>query len=76
MQLVVKSITGTSITVDVEHTDKIKDIKLAIQEKEGIPYEQQRIIYAGRSLADDKNIEEYKIQAGNVLHMVLQLRGG
>ncbi len=76
MHLIVKTITGNSITVDVEEFDQVKNVKLAIQEKEGIPFEQQRIIFGGRCLVDDKLLTEYKIQPGNVLHMVLQLRGG
>ena len=76
MQLFVKTITGSTITINIEYIDKVKDIKMAIQEKEGLPFEQQRIIFSGKCLADDKQISEYNIEPGSTLHMVLQLRGG
>ena len=47
-----------------------------MEEKEGIPPPQQRLIFGGKQMADDKTAEEYKIKAGDVLHLVLALRGG
>ena len=51
-------------------------VKEKIEEKQGIPPEQQRLIFSGKPLSDDKTLDEYKISSGCVLHLVLALRGG
>ncbi|XP_022773830.1 ubiquitin-NEDD8-like protein RUB2 isoform X1 [Durio zibethinus] len=72
----VKTLTGKEIEIDIEPTDIIDRIKERVEEKEGIPPVQQRLIYAGKQLADDKTARDYNIEGGSVLHLVLALRGG
>ncbi|CBY24304.1 unnamed protein product [Oikopleura dioica] len=54
----------------------LTELKERVEEKEGIPPAQQRLIFSGKQLSDDKKVSEYKIMAGSVLHLVLALRGG
>lgn len=76
MQIKVKNLAGREIEIDIEPTDTIERIKERVEEKEGIPPPQQRLIFGGKALADDKTAAEYNIQAGMTLHLVLALRGG
>ncbi|KAH9315382.1 hypothetical protein KI387_024009 [Taxus chinensis] len=72
----VKTLTGKEIEIDIEPTDSIERIKERVEEKEGIPPVQQRLIYAGKQMNDDKTARDYNIEGGSVLHLVLALRGG
>eukprot|EP00027_Filamoeba_sp_ATCC50430_P008198 CAMPEP_0168558402 /NCGR_PEP_ID=MMETSP0413-20121227/9954_1 /TAXON_ID=136452 /ORGANISM="Filamoeba nolandi, Strain NC-AS-23-1" /LENGTH=78 /DNA_ID=CAMNT_0008589527 /DNA_START=110 /DNA_END=346 /DNA_ORIENTATION=- len=76
MLIKVKTLTGKEIEIDIDPNDKIERIKERVEEKEGIPPPQQRLIFGGKQMADDKSAKEYNIDAGAVLHLVLALRGG
>ena len=75
-QIKVKTLTGKEIEIDIESDDTISRIKERVEEKEGIPPPQQRLIFGGKQMADDKHASEYNIEGGSVLHLVLALRGG
>jgi len=76
MQIFVKTLIGKSITLSVEANDLVEDVKMMVEDREGVPAEKQRLVFAGKQLENGHTLAEYNVQKESTLHLVLRLLGG
>mgnify|MGYP002389361132 CR=1 FL=1 len=75
MQIFVKTLTGDTLTIEVDGDTTIEQTKMKIQDQNGVPPDLMRLIFAGKQLEDDRTLSSYNIQKEDTMHLVLQMRG-
>ena len=76
MQIFIKTLTGRTITIIVDPTDTVRNVKQKIKDKDDVPVDEQQLLYAGKELRDEDKLTDYNIQMESTIHLVLRLPGG
>ena len=76
MKVFVAMLSGRSITIEVDSSDTVANIKAKVQDREGVRPEDQRLLFHGKQLEDEYTLQDYQVMNSSTLHLVMRLRGG
>ena len=76
IQIIIKTLVGRYFTISIRPTDLVEQLKAAIQDKDGVPPEQQRLCFAGKVMEDAHSLASCGVRNGDTVHLILRLRGG